>query len=430
MAAEARPERRGTDEVLVLGGGLAGVSAAHRLAELGRPVTLVEARPGLGEGASFANGAMLTPSLADPWNAPGVLGVMLRSFLDPGSPMKLRAKAVPSLIGWGLKFLAHARPGPHARATERILALARYSLEAFEPYRATEGAHIDAERCGTMKLFRDPGAFEASRTASARLAPMGLRHEALDRDGALTAEPALAPIAEHIAGAIRYPDDQVADGAAFCRVLGRRLTAMGGTVLTGRRVAGLIREAGRVAGAETDQGPIRAGATVLALGSDPDGIAARAGLRLAIRPAKGYSLTYDATGLEARPRIPVIDEALHAGVVPLGGRIRVVGTAEFTGHDARITPARIANLEALLGRIYPRLAPALARRGPTPWAGFRPMSADGLPYIGPAGPPGLWVDMGYGHLGWTLAVGSAHLLGDLMTGRRPEIDPAWVAPQR
>lgn len=417
-------------DILVLGGGLAGTCVAHRLRELGRSVVLVEARPRVGEGASYANGAMLTPSMAAPWNAPGVLGVMVRSFFDPGSPMKLRAKALPSLAGWGLQFLRNAAPVRHERATQRVLALASYSLCHHQALRAGFGTEFDAAASGTLEVYRDAQALAAARTVASRLEPFGLRHDLLDAEALIETEPQLAGIRQELAGGIRFPDDEVGDARKFTQCLARRFVALGGTIMTGCRVLRLIVQGGRVCGAETDREPVRAAETVLALGTDPDGIAARAGLRLPIRPAKGYSLTYDVTDLNAKPRIPVVDAALHAGVVPLGNRLRVVGTAEFAGHDDRISPERVGNLETLLAGIYPRLAPELFRRGGEAWAGFRPMSADGMPFVGPTHVPGLWVNMGHGHLGWTLATGSARLLADLVTGRTPEIDPTITAPNR
>lgn len=416
-------------DVLVIGGGLLGVAVAHRLSELGRGVTLIEARAQVGQGASYANGAMLTPSMADPWNAPGAARVLLKSFFDPGSPMKLRAKALPSLGLWGLRFLRHSTPKRHRRATELCFRLAAYSAQAHRNYRGAWGDSFDAAPCGTMQIFRDAGQLAAARVQAESLTPLGLRFEARDRDGAVETEPQLAPIAERIAGALVFPDDEVGDARLFCERLAEDLVSRGAGIGLGVGALRLLRDGGRTVGAETSEGPIRARDTVLALGSDPDALARRAGLRLPIRPAKGYSITFDMSGWSQRPRLPVIDAALHAGVVPLGRRLRVVGTAEFAGHDQRLSPDRIRNLHRLLAAVYPALSAAARDAKPLAWTGFRPMSADGLPFIGAAG-PGLWTAMGHGHLGWTMAAGSARLLADQMLGRPCEIDPAPYSPAR
>jgi D-amino-acid dehydrogenase len=121
---------------------------------------------------------------------------------------------------------------------------------------------------------------------------------------------------------------------------------------------------------------------------------------------------------------------MHAAVTPLGSRLRLAGTAEFAGLDPRIRTARIDNLYLLFERLFPHLAPRVDRRSAVPWAGFRPMSVDGMPFIGRTPIDGLWVNSGHGHMGWSMAPGSARLLCDIMQGRAPEIDASAFAVSR
>ncbi len=92
----------------VIGGGLMGIASAYELLERGDEVTLFEAKSGLGEETSFANGGMLTASMPGPWNGPGVAKHLISSLIDPYSPMKLCVSAIPSLMFWGLKFLRNS----------------------------------------------------------------------------------------------------------------------------------------------------------------------------------------------------------------------------------------------------------------------------------------------------------------------------------
>jgi D-amino-acid dehydrogenase len=151
-------------------------------------------------------------------------------------------------------------------------------------------------------------------------------------------------------------------------------------------------------------------------------------VHLPVRPAKGYSVTFERPPDEKSLRIPVVDDHLHAVVTPLEGGIRVAGTAEFAGFDFTLPQARIANLLALLKEVLPqaRFDPATAR----PWCGLRPMSVDGVPIISPTPISNLLVNTGHGHLGWTMAAGSAQLLTDLMCGDSPSVDPAPFALAR
>ncbi len=416
--------------VLVVGGGVTGVTTAHRLAKRGCTVTLLEAGGDVGEGACYANGAMLTASQPDPWSRPGVLWTLLRSFADPKSAVKLRANALLPLAGWGWRFLRNATPERYAEATTRILALAQYSMEVYQSYVEEHGEAFDAVRSGTMKTFRSQEAFDAHCAQSTRLATFGLGYEVLDRPGMVEKEPQLAAIADDLVGAIYFPTDIVGDANKFCQLLARDLVEMGCEIRTDCRVRTLIEDDGTIKGVETESGALLAEHTVLTLGADPDGLARRAGVNLGIRPVKGYSVTFDTSELNAVPAIPVLDDSLHIGVIPIGKRLRIAGSVDFAGFDRSIPPGRIAVLEGIFNRVYPDLAPALIRRGGQPWAGLRPMSTDGLPYIGKTQKSGLWVNAGQGHLGWTLAAGSAEVLTDLLLGKEPAIDPQHLALER
>ena len=131
------------------------------------------------------------------------------------------------------------------------------------------------------------------------------------------------------------------------------------------------------------------------------------------------------------PSVPVVDYDLHAAVVPIGNdRVRAVGTAEFAGFDLSLDPARLDNLKALLTEIYPQFAADVAAGEFEPWAGLRPVAADGVPLIGRTPLENLYLNTGHGHLGWTLAAGSGKLLADLVAGVEPGIDPDDFAPGR
>jgi D-amino-acid dehydrogenase len=128
--------------------------------------------------------------------------------------------------------------------------------------------------------------------------------------------------------------------------------------------------------------------------------------------------------------MPIIDESMHAAVVPMDGKLRLVGTAEFAGFDRTISKARVDNLRELLGRILPKTAEHLQKIEGETWVGFRPMSADGVPFIGPLVDDRVFVNAGHGHLGWTLAMGSAHLLADQIDKKKPIIPFEAYLPER
>jgi len=145
---------------------------------------------------------------------------------------------------------------------------------------------------------------------------------------------------------------------------------------------------------------------------------------------KGYSVTYDTTSVNDLPSYPVIDEGKHVGIVPIDGKLRAVGIAEFAGYDDTLSPKIVEQLDRLSKSVYPNLAQMIDGCKREPWTGFRPMSADGLPYIGETSNKGLWINTGHGHLGWTLATGSAELLADLIMGKPTALDTSSYAITR
>jgi D-amino-acid dehydrogenase len=278
-----------------------------------------------------------------------------------------------------------------------------------------------------MKIF----ASEAAMARPLKLSNLqdGLAFQVLDADGAVGVEPALSAVKSRIACALYYPNDAVGDARLYVERIAAVARQAKGEVRLNRSVSA-IRPSADGFSVECGEERLSARRVVLAAGNRTPALARKLGVRLPIKPAKGYSLTYALPPGLAAPRIPVVDDAMHAAVVPLEGRIRVAGTAEFAGESRTLDPQRVENLALLLSRLYPDLAPQLDRRSAFGWTGLRPMSADGRPFIGETDRPGLWVNAGHGHLGWTMAAGSARLLADLMHGQPPAIDPTPYAPNR
>ena len=415
---------------IIVGGGLAGVTTAYELARRGEGVLLIEAADEVAKGASFANGGMLTPSMSDPWNSPGAFSALAASLFDPYAAMKLRLHALPGLLGWGWRFLRNSTPARHAAATFSAYTLARRSTELTKEWTEHLSIACDFSPSGALKVFASEAAAEGPISMAKRLGARGLRYEVLSRDQIVEKEPELHTARQNFSCGIYYPDDACGDARAFTLALAKCAQSLGAELRAGVRAERIVCRDGRVAGVATDQGHIDGSRVVLAAGVLSPSLSRLLGVPLAIKPAKGYSLTIDASGWNARPRMPVVDDAMHAAVTPLGSRLRFVGTAEFAGLDDRIDPVRTENLVRLFARLYPHLAENLDRSTAVPWAGLRPMSADGLPYIGAAGPEGVWINAGHGHLGWTMAAGSAELIADLMLGSEPAIDPTPYAAGR
>jgi D-amino-acid dehydrogenase len=415
-------------KIVIIGSGLIGLTTAYFLSCRGQEVTVIDRQAGPGLETSFANGALLTPSMAEPWNAPGSWRLLLASLGRSDAPMQLRLGALPALAGWGISFLRNSRRASFERNTLSNVRLGLYSRDAMESVRAHTHLEYGRSARGALKLFRNSQALEHAWAAAQRLVPEGLRFRRLSRAETLDLEPALAPIGKELTGAIHYQADETGDAYRFCAALAQHLQQQGVEFRFDTDVSSLQLASGRVTAVRSGNERFVADRYIVAAGSYSTPLLRGIGIRLPVRPVKGYSVTLARAADEESLRIPIVDDDFHAAVVPLAGAIRVAGTAEFAGYDRRPNPSRTGNLVKLLQRILPRAHFDL--QAARPWNGLRPMSPDGVPLIGSTPVGNVLVSTGHGHLGWTLAAGSARLLADLLCAQPAAIDPAPYDPRR
>lgn len=415
-------------KVVVIGSGLVGLTSAWFLTHHGHDVTVIDRAEGPGRETSFANGSLLTPSMSDPWNAPGCWRVLLSSLSRSDASLKLHFRHLPAMAGWGLRFLRESRPVAYERNTLSNLRLALYSLEVLKELRETTGIEYGRGARGALKIFRGRESWDHAWEVASRLKADGLICRRLGRDATIELEPALEPIAASLVGGIHYGADETGNAFGFCTALAAHAQRLGVTMQFGTTVSSLEVRSGQVTAVVTERQRHIADAYVVAAGSFSSPLLRRIGIHLPIEPAKGYSVTFKDDPDRASLGLPVIDDDVHAAIVPLEGAIRVAGTAEFAGYDRSISPKRVANLSKLLTDVLP-LGHYQAGSGAA-WCGLRAMSADGVPIIGKTAIANLYVNSGHGHLGWTMAAGAGRLLADVLSDETPEVDPGPYALAR
>ena len=405
-------------KTLIIGSGLLGLTTAYYLSKQGVAVTVIDRAEGPGMETSFANGAALTPGMTDPWNAPGVLRKLIQWLGKEDAPLLLRMHALPSLIGWGWLFLRNSSPEAFRRNLKKNAALAAYSMQTLKTLREETGINYQQASRGTMKVFRDQSAIQSAIDLAQLVEEYGISHKVLSKEQVIRTEPALTGIADSVAGGLYFPGDEAGDAYLFCQQLRALCEKQGVRFDFNTHVEGFKQSSNRITSIVTNHTHYEADSVVLAAGSHSQILARSVGVRLPIRPAKGYSITVPRGDWQDAPQIPVVDDQLHAVVTPVGDRIRVAGTAEFTGFDLSINPGRINNLQRLLQAIYPDFAAKLDAQDITPWAGFRPMTADSVPILGKTKMDNLFLNTGHGHLGWTMAAGSGKAVAGVMLGQK------------
>jgi D-amino-acid dehydrogenase len=373
---------------------------------------------------------MLTPSMPEPWNGPGVHRHLAASLFGASHSMQVRWRMIPSLARWGISFLRNSTASRFYSAVEDNYHLARYSRDKTLAFIERLGARYELLDSGTLCVFRRAAGMKERLATSKYLSRFGMDFREIGRDEIVAIEPALGDVTNELAGGIWLPGDAIGDAHLFCRELECEVLAGGGEINTGMQVSRLVVRNGVMTGVDTNRGRIDAQRVVVAGGARSPELLREVGVPMPVKPAKGYSLTFDCTGIAGSPGVAIVDEAAHAVISPFGNRLRVVGSAEFAGFDKTIPSTRMDHLFGILQSLLPALAAQVDRGQALPWAGFRPMSSDGRPHIGASAIDGLYVNCGHGALGWTMAMGSAHVLADQLLGERPAIDHRPFLPGR
>jgi D-amino-acid dehydrogenase len=409
-------------DVLVLGGGVIGLSCAYFLLRQGRSVRVLE-RGAAGGATSHGNCGTLTPSHAPPLAAPGVIARAARWMLRPDAPLYIAPRVDPALALWLLRFALRCNRRDwwaSARAKGALLTASRALIE--DLVRA-DGLDCGFEASGLDYVYRDPRAFDADRAGLADLAELGIAARVRDGQSLGREEPALVP---GLAGAIHFPGDAQLRPDRYTAELARRVRELGGVVEEGAEVRGLRIARGRATGVDTDSGAREAADVVVALGPWSAPFLRPLGLRLPIQPGKGYSLTWSRPSMV--PAAPLVLREHSVCVTAWADGMRLGSTMEFSGYDARLNRTRLdAIVRAARAYLREPTGPVLEEE----WYGWRPMTPDDLPLVGAApGRDGLWLATGHGMMGMGMSAITGQLLAELLTGAPPSSDPAPVRPGR
>jgi D-amino-acid dehydrogenase len=415
-------------KTLVLGGGVVGVTTAYFLAKAGHEVTLLEQQEELGLEATGGNAGIIAPGHSFAWASPRAPRMLWQSLRGGETAIRLRLSADPQLYTWGLRFLRECTSERARRNTLVKLRLCQYSQRVLNDVVRAEAIEYHAITRGALYLHRDPAELEAGIKKMALLAEHGQKQEILDAAGVARLEPAFEPVKSKIAGAIRDVGDSSGDSRLFTQELGRVARDKHGvSIRLGTRVNALRADGDRIAGVVTSAGVLTADSYVLALGVGAPTVARTAGVRLPIYPAKGYSSTFPLKAGGLAPSISGVDEQWLVGWSRLGDRLRLTSTAEFAGYDWGWTPRDFNNILRLARDLFPDAAEY--DRGEYR-ACLRPMTPDGPPILGVGRHRNLFFNCGHGHMGWTMACGTARIVTDLMTGRMPELDLEGLTVRR
>jgi D-amino-acid dehydrogenase len=404
--------------ILIMGAGVAGVTAAWRLLEDGHAVTVVERQPAAAAETSFANAGLVAPGHAFAWASPKAAKTLVKSLVLKDQPLRFRLSSEPAFWRWSASFLAQCTSARARRNTRIKHRLCRYSQQALQAVADQTGIAYDGARKGILYLHRSQATLDRGVANMQILRDAGQELEVVDRERAAAIDPALAPSKDKIAGAIYSPGDESGDACKFTRARADLCIERGATFHYGTTIKALDAAGDRIERVVTERGDLTADLYVLACGSYSPLLARTIGEQVSVYPIKGYSLTVPVDGANNPPTVGGVDEDNLCAYVRLGDRVRATAVAEFAGYDTSHRPADFRSMVKALEDLFPGGADY---GRPQYWACLRPMTPEGTPILGRGRFANLHYNTGHGHMGWTMACGTARICADLIAGREPEL---------
>jgi|KBSSwiStaDraftv2_1062776.scaffolds.fasta_scaffold197571_3 D-amino-acid dehydrogenase len=404
----------------VIGAGVVGTATAYYLWKHGCEVTVIERQSQAALETSFGNGGVIHVSEAETWSRPGMPMKILRWLGNEQAPLLLRYRALPEMWRWGIGFLRNCAAARFRRNTLANLRLGLFSLDAL--HEITTEVPIDYDRAtrGVLKIYRSSEALDAATQACEVFARHGLSYRSLNPAESVAYEPALASTERSLVGTLHFPLDEVGDCRKFTQGLATWLAQHGVDFRFGVKVVGLHAQAGTAA-VETDGGAVSADVVVVAAGSFTPLLLKPLGIELPICPVKGISITVPSAPWKGAIGTPTIDDENLYGLVPLGDRLRITGSAEITGYDPTVNAARAKAMVDRVISIFPEFASCYDQATAKLWTGLRPVTPTGTAFMGRTRHENLFVNAGHGHLGWTFGSGAGKLVAGLVVGKPADI---------
>ena len=421
----------------IIGGGIIGLSTAFYLRESGWEVTLLE-KGDLSDNCSFGNMGYLSPSHFVPLAAPGMIAKGLLWMFDVKSPFYVRPSLRWDMMDWGLKFMRHATEAHVRRSARPLRDLLLLSRDLMAGWHQSGLMSFEYEQKGCIMYYQTPQAEKEELENAKAAMDLGLTVEILSREQAQALEPETRP---DVRGGVWFKDDAHLYPNALMRQLTELLEKRGVTILRHTPVTGVVREHGKIQAVSSGQQRFEADLFVLAAGSWSPALAKQMGEYLPLMPGKGYSMTVDHPAVSLK--IPCIFLEAKVAMTPWATRLRIGSTMEIGPINDRILFPRVQGILESVPRFMPGyLDDPVFRNLADPkqlrvhlrekvWFGFRPVSPDGLPYIGRAKRnPNLLMATGHAMLGLSMGAATGKLLAEMANGERTSIAVEAFDPGR
>ena len=406
-------------KVVILGAGIIGVTTAYELLRAGYEVSIIDRQLEPAMETSFGNAGLIAPGHSYAWTTPKLPGNLLISLLQKQRAFRFKFHWDPAMWRWGLHFLYQCTHKRMAENTLRKHRLCSYSQKCFHQLVDETNINYHENRRGLIYFFRSRESFREGENKLTMLKPVMNNLQLLNRTELFQLEPTLEGVQSEIYGGIYCPTDESGDCRKFTLELANICKEKGVVFHYDTTIEKIEKVGSQLKRVFTSKGDFQADIYILSLAAYSSFIAQMAGDYLPVYPIKGYSFTVPIKDREKAPVHGGIDEDNMLAFSLMGDKIRFTSVAEICGFDTSHKPSDFEHIVELAHSLFPG---AFDFSKIQYWAGLRPMTPNGSPIFGTGKIENLFYNTGHGHLGWTMAAGSAKITADLIAGVYPEIN--------
>lgn len=404
------------ENVIIIGGGIIGLCSAYYLNKEGYDVTIIE-RGNSSDGCSFGNMGFVSPSHFVPLASPGIIQEGLKYMLSSSSPFYVKPRMNLDFIQWGYHFYKNCNAGIAKRNALPLHNILKISRSLINDLTNDLGNTFSLEEKGCLMMCRQQKTLDDEFELAMEAEKLGLKIERLDAAQVQEMEPGVEVA---VAGAVWFKDDCHFDPGKLMTELKKHLESSGVTFRTGTTVTGFEINKNKVTNVITNAGNYEASHIIIAAGSWLPSVAKMLGIKLLLQPGKGYSYTYDE--VEKNIHYPAILVDGRCAITPWGHKLRIGGTMELSGINNTILIKRMQGIYQAVKEFYPGLQIDMPPAEKI-WNGLRPVTPDGLPYIGKTNSfDNVIFAGGHAMLGMSMGTGTGKLVSQLIANKKTEID--------
>jgi D-amino-acid dehydrogenase len=408
-------------DVLIVGGGIIGLSTAVQLASQGVKVTVIE-KDRVGYGCSYGNAGWMTPCFALPLPMPGLFFKSLKWLMNPNSPLYIKPSADPLLLKWLIRFMLAMNEKQARAATEAMVLLSRVSLDLYQNL-ATEFPEIELQKKGLLMVAQSKAGVQTAIQELEYVGAYQVPGKYMKPDEIRNLEPSLIG---HLEGGVYFPTEAHAEPLKVVQALAKKAQSLGVQIQEGVKMSSLEIENGKIQSAKTNLGDLTAGTYVLATGSWSTDIARELHLSVPILGGKGYAMIVPT--LNPQPEHPMMLIEKKVAITPRNGSLRIAGTLELVNQDFSITERRVQTMLRGAREFLPVPEKVEIKEL---WRGLRPCTPDGVPLIGLSKRiRNLALACGHQMLGLQAGFGTGKLLSDLIVKGNSDLDRKVYDPDR